>query len=62
MTTSEIKSEIQKVLDEVPETVLENVLTFLKELQKQPKENIQLVSHLKQILEEDNDLLHKLAQ
>lgn len=36
MTTKEIKSEIQKSLDNVPESVLQDILNFLKRAEKQP--------------------------
>ncbi|MDF2432592.1 MAG: hypothetical protein JWP44_2223 [Mucilaginibacter sp.] len=62
MTTIQLKTEIHKILDEVPEDALPDVLGFLKELQQHPAENIRLASHLKQILSEDKELLEKLAQ
>jgi mRNA-degrading endonuclease RelE of RelBE toxin-antitoxin system len=40
MTKTQIKTEIQKVLDSVPETILQDVLDFLKELQDQPIEKV----------------------
>ncbi|MFY7707376.1 MAG: hypothetical protein ACOVQ5_04795 [Flavobacteriales bacterium] len=62
MTKTQIQSEIQKALNSVPESVLMDVLTFLKELQGQPEEKMRLTSNLRKILSEDKDLLEKLAQ
>jgi len=62
MTTTEIKSEIQKVLDKVPENVLKDILDFLKTLQNQSASNLRLTEHFRQILSEDKELLEKLAQ
>ncbi|MEZ4800281.1 MAG: hypothetical protein R2809_11010 [Flavobacteriales bacterium] len=62
MTKTQIQSEIQKVLDTVPESVLQDVLNFLRELQDQPAEKVRLTSDLRKILSEDKDLLEKLAQ
>jgi hypothetical protein len=62
MTTTQIKTEIQKVLDSVPEVVLQDVLDFLKELQDQPSDKVKLTKNLRQILTEDKELLEKLAQ
>ena len=62
MTTTQLKLEIQKVLDNVPESVLPDVLDFLKELQDQPADKIRLASKLRHILSEDKDLLQRLAQ
>jgi len=62
MISVQVKTEIQKVLDQVPEEVLTDVLQYLKELQKQPSENVQLAKFMKQTLSEDRELLEKLAQ
>lgn len=62
MTAIEIKTEIQKVIDQVPETVLPDVLDFLKELQVKSEDQIKLVNNLKKIISEDRELLQKLAQ
>lgn len=62
MTKTQIQSEIQKVLDSVPENVLQDVLDFLKELQDQPADKVRLTNNLRQILSEDKDLLERLAQ
>lgn len=62
MTKAQIQLEIQKVLDSVPENVLQDVLDFLKELQDQPADKVRLTNNLRQILSEDKDLLEKLAK
>lgn len=62
MTTMQIKSEIQKLLDTVPESVLQDLLEYLKEAQKQSKDQAELTSHLRRIIHEDKELLEKLAQ
>ena len=62
MTKAQIQLEIQKVLENVPESVLQDVLDFLKELQDQPADKVRLAKHLRQILSDDKELLEKLAQ
>ena len=62
MTSKQIQFEIQKILDSVPENVLQDVLEFLKELQNQPADKVRLTNNLRQILSEDKDLLERLAQ
>jgi hypothetical protein len=62
MTKLQIQTEIQKVLDNVPESVLQDVLDFIKELQEQPADKVKLTNNLRQILSEDKELLEKLAQ
>ena len=62
MTATQIKIEIQKILDNVPENALQDVLDFLKELQLSSAEHTKLANNLRQILAEDKELLQKLAQ
>ncbi len=62
MTKTQIQTEIQKVLESVPETILLDVLDFLKVLQDQPADKVRLTNNLRQILSEDKELLEKLAQ
>jgi len=62
MTSIQVKTEIQKVLDQVPDEVLTDILDYLKELQKQTPENVQLAKFMKQTLAEDRELLERLAQ
>jgi mRNA-degrading endonuclease RelE of RelBE toxin-antitoxin system len=62
MTSIEIKTEIQKVLDQVPESVLQDILDFLKELQTKTVDDIKLAKNLRKIISEDRELLEKLAQ
>ena len=62
MTKTQLIIEIQKVIDSVPETVLQDVLDFLKELQDLPVDKVKLTNNLRQILSEDKKLLERLAQ
>jgi hypothetical protein len=62
MTKIQLQTEIQKVLDNVPESVLQDILDFLKELQNQPSDKIKLANNLRQILSEDKELLERLAK
>ncbi len=62
MTKAQIQTEIQKLLETVPENVLQDVFNFLKELKDQPDNNFKLANNLRQILAEDRELLEKLAK
>ena len=62
MTTQQIKSEIQKAIDGIPENVLQDILNYLKDIQGKTKDQVQMSQRLKQILTEDKDLLEKLAK
>ena len=62
MTTKEIKSEIQKTLDGIPENVLQEILDYLKEIRGKSAEKIRLSKNLRDILVEDRELLERLAK
>ena len=62
MATKELKDKINKVLDTIPEDVLEEVFTYLKSLTNKSKSKVVLSQNLKKILEEDKNLLERLAQ
>jgi hypothetical protein len=61
MTTEEIKSEIQKTLSNVPDHVLKEIYQIILHAEKfQTTES--LLKELDKIMEEDDELLKKLAQ
>ncbi|MEO6232162.1 MAG: hypothetical protein ABJB11_05590 [Ferruginibacter sp.] len=62
MSKNEIKDEISKVLDRFSDKALSELLNFLKELDSKSNSNISSMSLLDRILEEDKQLLTKLAQ
>lgn len=62
MTAREIKFEIQKTLENVPEEVLNDILVYLKELEGKSTDQIKLVKNLRDILSEDKELLDRLAK
>lgn len=61
MTAIDIKKEISKALDQVPEDILIDILNLVREVQTE-KSSATLTSNLNKILSEDSDLLNKLAQ
>lgn len=62
MTSKEIKSEIKKSLDKVPESVLQDILDFLKLAENQTSERLSIAKNLRDILTEDKQLLERLAK
>jgi hypothetical protein len=62
MSKEEIKVEISKVLDQFSDEALEELLIFLKMLDIKKERQISLSSSLNKILNEDRELLTKLAQ
>ncbi len=61
MTVADLKQEIKKAIDEVPESVLVDILDYLQQVKGASKEKVNLTKHLSLILEEDKALLQKLA-
>lgn len=62
MTVIEVRTEIEKVLKEVPESILPEILEYLKQIQHQSPDQIRLDNNLKKILAEDKELFERLAQ
>jgi hypothetical protein len=62
MTTKEVKTEIQKVLDKVPDNLLQDILDYLKAIQSKSPDTVKLSKNLKKIISEDKALLERLAQ
>jgi hypothetical protein len=62
MSRDELKEEITRVLETVPEDVLEDLLDYLKLLVNNPKDKLLMTKNLRQIISEDEELLQKLAQ
>ena len=62
MSKEEIKTEINKVLDHLPDRALEELLVFLKSLDKGTRYSILNDNEFQKILLEESDLLRKLAQ
>ena len=62
MTTKEIRSEIQKTLENIPENVLQDILDYLKAIQGKSADKIKLGKNLRHILTEGKELLDKLAR
>jgi hypothetical protein len=63
MTKAEIKNEIQKVLDNVPDSVLQDILDLLKGIQNESSNSkLTFADNLRKILSEDKEFLEKLAQ
>ncbi len=62
MSKEEIKYEIIQVLDHFSDKSLEELLFFLKGFDKKQQEKTSIKSSLDKVLNEDKDLLFKLAQ
>jgi hypothetical protein len=62
MTIQQLKLEIQRRLDEMPEEALEYLLNYLRQAEESEEQNTAFVQRLQQILDEDEKLLELLAK
>lgn len=62
MTNIETKQKINTLVEHLPDEVLINVLDYLQTILQQPQQEVQVATFLRKILEEDKELLEKLAQ
>lgn len=62
MTKPEVKSEINKLLDQMPDDFLQELLQYLKDSQRTDRNHNQFKSNLERVMKEDIELLKKLAE
>jgi hypothetical protein len=62
MTTIQLKSEIHKAIDNVPESVLPEILDYINSIQNQSPDKEKLYKIIDKIFKEDEGLLRRLAQ
>jgi hypothetical protein len=62
MAPKELKDKINKVIDNMPDDILEDVFNYLKALTSKSRSDIMLSQNLGKIIEEDKNLLEKLAK
>lgn len=62
MTVLELKTQIQQELEKVPESVLQNVLEYLKQAQNPITDRKKIDEFIDKIFKEDREVLKRLAQ
>ncbi|HBH47062.1 MAG TPA: hypothetical protein DDX98_00385 [Bacteroidales bacterium] len=62
MSNQELKTEIHKVFDMLPDDISGDVLSYLKSLLNKPSDKIKISHHLSTILREDDKLLDRLSK
>ena len=61
MTVKEIRNKIQDLINDIPEESLEELYTYIQSLKDVPASKIKQTKRLAKIIEEDRELLKKLA-
>ena len=62
MKEQNVKTEIHKVIDMLPEDISKDVLDYLKSILKKSSDQVRTSNNLSKILKEDRNLLNRLAQ
>lgn len=62
MTTQELRVEINTVLQSLEKKELAIVLNMIKQIQEKSVETTQLLENLQKIIQEDGELLKRLAE
>jgi hypothetical protein len=62
MTTIQLKTEIHKAIDEMPDNILPYVFDYLKAVKHQSPDQIKLNKFIEKVFTEDDELLRRLAQ
>jgi hypothetical protein len=62
MSTEELKTSINNLLEKIPENALLEVFEYLKTVEGKSAKEIEMSHHLGKILKEDSVLLEKLAK
>ncbi len=62
MDTIAIKEEIAQIVNHLPESELVYVLLYLRQVDSKPDNTAQRAHYLQKILQEDRELLTRLAQ
>ena len=62
MTTKDLRKEINRVIEKVPDDFLTEILKYLKEVENKTVKDFESLKHIKQIFKEDQELLEKLAK
>jgi len=62
MTTKNLRKEISRVIEQVPDDFLDNLLSYLKEFELKSKKDVESAILIRKILREDHHLLERLSK
>lgn len=62
MKVTEVREEINEIIDQLSDEALQELLTYLQQAEDGATNNVQLTKNLRKILTEDQELLKKLAK
>jgi len=62
MTTKNLRKEISRVIEQVPDDFLDDLLSYLKEFELKSKKDVESAILIRKILREDHHLLERLSK
>ena len=62
MTTLELRSELHKAIENIPENILPEILDYIHAIQQPSTDKENLKKFVDKVFEEDDSLLRRLAQ
>ena len=62
MTTKDLRKEIGKTIQDIPDSFLEDILNYLRQIEKRSTNELEKLHFVRKILKEDQELLEKLAK
>jgi hypothetical protein len=62
MNEQNVKIEIHKVIDMLPDDISKDVLEYLKSILKKSSDEVRTSNNISKIIKEDRNLLNRLAQ
>jgi DNA replication initiation complex subunit (GINS family) len=62
MTTKDLRKEIGRAVQEIPDSFLEDVLDYLRQIEKRSSNELENLHFIKKIMKEDHELLEHLAK
>jgi len=62
MKTQDLRTEINRLIQDVPDIFLEDILSYLRLIDKTSEQDHKALRDLKRIFKEDHELLQKLAK
>jgi hypothetical protein len=62
MKSQDLRTEINRLIQDVPDIFLEDILSYLRLIEKTSEQDLKALSDLNRIFKEDQELLEKLAK
>ena len=62
MKTQDLRTEINRLIQDIPDIFLEDIVSYLRLIEKTSEQDLTVLFDLKRIFAEDQELLEKLAK